>query len=235
MARERDYKTVAHKPMCESRLTVIAGFTKKWLFADSCNFHSVFLCFTIKVNRHNNLALVKRVDRHQPLSVISSYCWTVSDTVTTCQILLYQCQHHQLKASVYPVQSHCHWLFTPGGLCRQVSSIFLRSVCRCECACMRLCSRLPWIYEQTAQTLTSNQLLMRDPVSKFMPRANEWVCSQTQPDTESVETPLGCWQTVLRGLRLMKSPVSRFPKAGTAHPLGLGALWVVRGLIWATV
>lgn len=44
-------------------------------------------------------------------------------------------------------------------------------------------------YEQTAEILTRSQLLMRDPVSKFMPDANEGVCSHTQPDTESVETP----------------------------------------------
>lgn len=43
-------------------------------------------------------------------------------------------------------------------------------------------------YEQTAEILARSQLLMRDPVSKFMPHTNEGVCSHTHPDTESVET-----------------------------------------------
>lgn len=49
------------------------------------------------------------------------------------------------------------------------------------------CSLSALNYERTAEMLKS-QLLMRDDLSKRATRANEWTCSQTQPDTESVET-----------------------------------------------
>lgn len=42
-------------------------------------------------------------------------------------------------------------------------------------------------HEQTAEMLKS-QLLVRDALSKRMTQANEWTCSQTQADTERVET-----------------------------------------------
>lgn len=49
------------------------------------------------------------------------------------------------------------------------------------------CSLSALNYERTAEMLKS-QLLMRDDLSKRTAQANEWTCSQTQPDTESVET-----------------------------------------------
>lgn len=109
------------------------------------------------------------------------------------------------------------------------SVTYLLSVNACVCVAVSL-----KIYEQAAQMQTSNQPLMRDPVLKFMPRTNERFCSVTQPDTESVEIPLGCWQTVVRGLRLMRESLSQpilRAEANAAHPPpGFCGLYVVRRL-----